>query len=67
MLKGRVRGRRDRKRFDRDWNGLIAEAFMALPRGRKAGVIAMCVLATAGLFIPTTTRSSRAWSSRSCC
>jgi hypothetical protein len=53
MLKQRVRGRRDRKkRFDREWNGLIVEAYRALSRARQVGVIIAVALAVLGLLIP---------------
>jgi hypothetical protein len=52
MLRQRLRGRKDHKRFDRDWNGEVVGAYQALPRPRQVGVILACATAVVGLLIP---------------
>jgi hypothetical protein len=45
----RVRGRKDRKRFDEDFNRDVGARYQALPSGRRRWVIVGCVLIAAGL------------------
>lgn len=51
-LKQRIRGRKDRRRFDSDWNALVVEAFRALPPTRRISVILACAVVLAGLLLP---------------